>query len=157
MNKKPSFVVAVPFRSICDQHARFFEQHGMLRLYATWNRRGTTGIPKEKTKLFPLLGLLSYLAARALPLIKARLFVSLCTPFTIAGYDPSCGQATIFCRAMDTPTHAFAGFGATVDRLFWTRATVILFIFGKSFRKSINAGGAPIPPSAQPITGARWP
>lgn len=63
---KPSFVVAVPFRSVCDQHARFLEEQGMLRLYATWNRRGTAGIRSEKTKLFPILGLLSYVAARTL-------------------------------------------------------------------------------------------
>jgi len=63
---KPSFVVAVPFRSVCDQHARFLEEQGILRLYATWNRRGTAGIPSEKTKLFPILGLLSYVAARTL-------------------------------------------------------------------------------------------
>jgi glycosyltransferase involved in cell wall biosynthesis len=63
---KPSFVVAVPFRSVCDQHARFLEEQGMLRLYATWNRRGTAGIPGEKTKLSPILGLLSYVAARTL-------------------------------------------------------------------------------------------
>jgi glycosyltransferase involved in cell wall biosynthesis len=63
---KPSFVVAVPFRSVCDQHARFLEEQGMLRLYATWNRRGTAGISTEKTKLFPILGLLSYVAARTL-------------------------------------------------------------------------------------------
>jgi len=63
---KPSFVVAVPFRSVCDQHARFLEEQGMLRLYATWNRRGTAGIPSEKTKLLPILGLLSYVAARTL-------------------------------------------------------------------------------------------
>jgi len=81
MNKKPSFVVAVPFRSVCDQHARFFEQHGMLRMYATWNRRGTAGIPKEKTKLFPLLGLLSYLAARALPPYQGEAFRFALHPF----------------------------------------------------------------------------
>lgn len=81
MKKNPSFVVAVPFRSVCDQHARFFEQHGMLRVYATWNRRGTAGIPKEKTKLFPLLGLLSYLAARALPPYQGEAFRFALHPF----------------------------------------------------------------------------
>ena len=64
---RPSFVVAVPFRSVCDQHARYLEEQGMLRLYATWNRRGTSGIPSKKTRLFPILGLLAYVAARTLP------------------------------------------------------------------------------------------
>ena len=63
---RPSFVVAVPFRSVCDQHARYLEEQGMLRIYATWNRRGTAGIPAEKTKLLPLLGLLSYVASKTL-------------------------------------------------------------------------------------------
>ena len=81
MRKKPSFVVAVPFRSVCDQHARFFEQEGMLRVYATWNRRGTAGIPNQRTRLFPLLGLFSYLAARTLPPYQGEAFRFALHPF----------------------------------------------------------------------------
>jgi glycosyltransferase involved in cell wall biosynthesis len=81
MRKKPSFVVAVPFRSVCDQHARFFEERGMLRIYATWNRRGTAGISKERTRLFPFLGLLSYLAARTLSPYQGEAFRFALHPF----------------------------------------------------------------------------
>lgn len=51
-------------RSTCDDPARFFAQKGWLRVYATWNRRGTDGIPADKTRLMPLLGLVAYAAAR---------------------------------------------------------------------------------------------
>jgi len=64
MRAEPSFVVAAPMRSACDDPARFFAKHGLLRLYATWNRRGTTGIPVGKTRLMPALGLIAYIAAR---------------------------------------------------------------------------------------------
>ena len=53
----------------------------MLRLYATWNRRGTTGIPHEKTRLFPLLGLLAYMAARTLPPYYGEAFRFALHPF----------------------------------------------------------------------------
>jgi len=64
MRAQPSFVVATPMRSTCDDPARFFAKQGLLRLYATWNRHGTTGIPAEKTRLMPALGLIAYVAAR---------------------------------------------------------------------------------------------
>lgn len=64
MKPEPSFVVATPMRSTCDDPARFFSKQGWLRIYATWNRRGTTGIPAEKTRLIPALGLVAYVAAR---------------------------------------------------------------------------------------------
>ena len=64
MKPEPSFVVATPMRSTCDDPARFFAKQGWLRIYATWNRRGTAGIPAEKTKLMPALGLVAYVAAR---------------------------------------------------------------------------------------------
>lgn len=64
MKPEPSFVVATPMRSTCDDPARFFAKQGWLRIYATWNRRGTTGIPAEKTRLMPALGLVAYVAAR---------------------------------------------------------------------------------------------
>jgi glycosyltransferase involved in cell wall biosynthesis len=64
MKPEPSFVVATPMRSTCDDPARFFAKRGWLRIYATWNRRGTTGIPAEKTRLMPALGLVAYVAAR---------------------------------------------------------------------------------------------
>lgn len=64
MTAPPSFVVATPMRSTCDDPARWLAKKGWLRVYATWNRRGTAGIPEDKTRLMPVLGLMAYLAAR---------------------------------------------------------------------------------------------
>jgi glycosyltransferase involved in cell wall biosynthesis len=70
----PHFVVAVPFRSVCDDHARILAGQGLLRLYALWTRRGTHGIPTEATRLFPPLGLLAYAGARVLPPFYSEAF-----------------------------------------------------------------------------------
>lgn len=64
MTAPPSFVAATPMRSTCDDPARWLAKRGWLRVYATWNRRGTAGIPEDKTRLMPALGLMAYLAAR---------------------------------------------------------------------------------------------
>jgi len=61
-----AFVVAVPFRSVCDDQARVLARRGLLRLYAVWNRRGTEGIPAALTRRMPLLGLVAYAGARSL-------------------------------------------------------------------------------------------
>ena len=63
----PRFVVAVPFRSVCDDHARILSRQGLLRLYPLWTRRGTAGIPAEATRLLPALGLLAYAGTCVLP------------------------------------------------------------------------------------------
>ena len=108
---KPSFVVAVPFRSVCDQHARFLEEQGMLRLYATWNRRGTAGIPGEKTKLFPILGLLSYVAARTLSPYYGEAFRFALHPL----YDR-------WVRSLLKPgDHILSSYGYTNDCFRWAR------------------------------------
>jgi glycosyltransferase involved in cell wall biosynthesis len=108
---KPSFVVAVPFRSVCDQHARFLQEQGMLRLYATWNRRGTAGIPGEKTKLFPILGLLSYVAARTLSPYYGEAFRFALHPL----YDR-------WVRSLLKPgDHILSSYGYTNDCFRWAR------------------------------------
>lgn len=68
------FVVATPQRSVCDDNARVLEQHGLLRLLALGTRRGTAGVPAERTRLKPALGLLSYAAARTLSPFRAESF-----------------------------------------------------------------------------------
>jgi glycosyltransferase involved in cell wall biosynthesis len=45
-----------------------------LRLYATWTRRGTVGIPRDLTRKLPLLGLAAYIGARTLPPYQAEAF-----------------------------------------------------------------------------------
>ena len=66
MNRKPSFVVATPGRSVCDDNARALEKHGLLRCIALGTRRGTAGVPSERTRLIPWFGLFTYLTARTL-------------------------------------------------------------------------------------------
>jgi glycosyltransferase involved in cell wall biosynthesis len=68
------FVVATPQRSVCDDNARVLEQHGLLRFLALGTRRGTAGVPAERTRLKPVLGLLSYAAARSLSPFRAESF-----------------------------------------------------------------------------------
>ena len=58
------FVVAVPARSVCDDNARALERLGRLRFIALGTRRGTAGVPPERTRLKPAIGLATYLFGR---------------------------------------------------------------------------------------------
>src|SRR5262245_39852861 len=60
------FVVATPQRSVCDDNARALESQGLLRFIALGTRRGTHGVPPERTRLNPWLGLINYTAGRFL-------------------------------------------------------------------------------------------
>jgi starch synthase len=64
---RPQFVVATPLRSVCDEHARVLSRSGWLRLYAIGTRRGTEGIPPERTRVLPAWGAANYAVARLLP------------------------------------------------------------------------------------------
>ena len=66
MKEPGQFIVATPSRSVCDAYARILARHGRLRAYCLGTRRGTPGIPADRTRLFPLIGLLGYGAARIL-------------------------------------------------------------------------------------------
>ncbi len=57
------FVVATPARTVCDDNARALERHHLLRFIALGTRRGTTGVPPERTRLNPWMGLLAYATA----------------------------------------------------------------------------------------------
>jgi glycosyltransferase involved in cell wall biosynthesis len=65
-NTDRKFVVASPYRTSHDDPARALEIFGLLRFYALGTRRGTAGVPPEHTRLNPLIGLISYAAARTL-------------------------------------------------------------------------------------------
>jgi len=69
---EPRFVVATPARSVCDHNARALERAGALRLLALGTRRGTAGVPPERTRLNLLVGLASHAAARVLPQFTAE-------------------------------------------------------------------------------------
>jgi len=51
---------------VCDDNARALERHGLLRFLALGTRRGTIGVPPERTRLNPCIGLCTYAAARTL-------------------------------------------------------------------------------------------
>lgn len=57
---------------MCDENARALEQAGLLRLLALGTRRGTSGVPAERTHLNFLIGLSTYAAARALGTFQAE-------------------------------------------------------------------------------------
>jgi glycosyltransferase involved in cell wall biosynthesis len=68
------FVVATPARTVCDDNARALERHGLLRFIALGTRRGTAGVPPERTRLNPWIGLAAYVAARTLSLSRGESF-----------------------------------------------------------------------------------
>jgi glycosyltransferase involved in cell wall biosynthesis len=70
----PQFVVATPQRSVCDDNARALERAGCLRFLALGTRRGTSGVPPERTLLNPAIGLLTYAAARTIRPYYAEAF-----------------------------------------------------------------------------------
>jgi alpha-maltose-1-phosphate synthase len=68
------FVVAIPARSVCDDNARALERIGRLRFIALGTRRGVAGVPPERTRLNPLVGLAAYAAAKTLSPFRAESF-----------------------------------------------------------------------------------
>lgn len=73
-NSESHFVVATPGRSVCDDNARALEKINRLRFLALGTRRGVAGIPAERTRLMPALGLATYAAARLLTPYRAESF-----------------------------------------------------------------------------------
>jgi glycosyltransferase involved in cell wall biosynthesis len=68
------FIVATPQRSVCDENARALEHAGLLRFLALGTRRGTFGVPTERTQLNFWIGLSTYAAARTLGTFQAECF-----------------------------------------------------------------------------------
>jgi len=68
------FVVATPARSVCDNYARVLESENRLRFLALGTRRGTDGVSLKNTRLKPVLGLLTYIAAKTLSPFRAESF-----------------------------------------------------------------------------------
>jgi alpha-maltose-1-phosphate synthase len=73
-SQTPQFVVATPARSVCDDYARALQKEKLLRFIALGTRRGTAGIPHERTRLRPWIGLKAYIAAKLLPRFSAESF-----------------------------------------------------------------------------------
>ncbi len=68
------FVVATPGRSVCDDNARALEKQRLLRFIALGTRRGTAGVPSERTRLNPLVGLAAYASSRTMSRFRAESF-----------------------------------------------------------------------------------
>jgi len=68
------FVVGAPARTTCDPFASVLERHGKLRFLALGTRRGTRGITKERTRLFPVIGLANYIGVSLLSPFRAESF-----------------------------------------------------------------------------------
>jgi glycosyltransferase involved in cell wall biosynthesis len=73
-SSRGQFVVATPGRSVCDDNARVLERMNRLRFIALGTRRGTAGVPPERTRLNPWVGLWGYAAGRLLPPFRAESF-----------------------------------------------------------------------------------
>jgi glycosyltransferase involved in cell wall biosynthesis len=73
-SEKSKFVVAAPGRCGTDDDARALDSHSLLRFIALGTRRGTKGIPPERTRLNPAIGLVSYIGAQVLSPYQAESF-----------------------------------------------------------------------------------
>jgi glycosyltransferase involved in cell wall biosynthesis len=71
----PSFVIASPgHASIYDAEALALHKHDALRFIAMGTRRGVDGLPREITRLKPVIGLWTYAAARTMRPFAAESF-----------------------------------------------------------------------------------
>ncbi len=62
------FSIAVPFRTnYYECYAKILESAGLLRQCLMWTRRPMPGVPKDKNRLLPVLGLTAYATAKTLP------------------------------------------------------------------------------------------
>ena len=68
------FVVATPGRSVCDDNARALEKHQRLRFIALGTRRGIAGVPPERTRLKPAIGLATYVSWKLVSPFRAESF-----------------------------------------------------------------------------------
>jgi starch synthase len=106
------FVVATPFRTVCDDHARALERHGLLRFLALGTRRGTEGVPRERTRLLPALGLVSYAFARIFSTTRAEHLRFALHPW----FD------TWVRRQLEPGDHLISSYGYTNSAFRWARA-----------------------------------
>ena len=59
---------------MCDDNARALERVGLLRFLALGTRRGTRGVPAERTRRLPAFGLANFAAAKVLSPFAAESF-----------------------------------------------------------------------------------
>jgi glycosyltransferase involved in cell wall biosynthesis len=105
------FVVATPSRSVCDHNARVLHSVGALRFLALGTRRGTAGVPKERTRLNPWIGLAAYVAARSLSQFRAETF-----RFGLLPWLDSWVR-----RQLQPGDHIISSYGYVNDSFAWVR------------------------------------
>jgi glycosyltransferase involved in cell wall biosynthesis len=105
------FVVGTPARSVCDDYARVLETSGDLRLLALGTRRGTVGVPPERTRLNPAIGLVSYAAVRAMGSHRAESFRFRLLPW----YD------RWLRKQLQPGDHIISSYGYANDSFQWAR------------------------------------
>jgi len=110
--KAKSFAVACPIRSVCDHHAKVFAEVGRLQGHYLGTRRGAEGIPEELSHRFPLVGLLSYAAARMIP-SQAETAKVACFPLFDRWAESK----------IPAGTHVFSSYGYAVECFRKARAT----------------------------------
>ncbi|MEW6306723.1 MAG: glycosyltransferase family 4 protein [Verrucomicrobiota bacterium] len=111
-NDKRRFVVATPARTVCDDNARVLEKHGALRFLALGTRHGSAGIPAERTRLNPAIGLAAYLAARVFSTYHAESFRFRLHPW----FDRWVS------RQLRPGDHVLSTYGCANDCFTWARA-----------------------------------
>ena len=79
MNPAQKFAVACPVRSVCEHHAEVFASLGRLQGHYLGTRNGAKGVPEEYSHRLPLVGLISYAAAKTWPAKTEAAFVA-CFP-----------------------------------------------------------------------------
>jgi glycosyltransferase involved in cell wall biosynthesis len=76
-SERAQFVVGVPQRTIYyNSYARTLNKIDLLRFYALGTRRGIPEVPREQTRLNPLIGLSTFISAKILPPFRAESFRS---------------------------------------------------------------------------------
>ena len=120
------FIVATPGRSVCDDNARALERIGALRFLALGTRRGTAGVPPERTRLNPLVGLAAYASAKILSPFRAESFRFALLPWFDAWVK----------RQLQPGDHLLSSYGYVNDSFKFVRAQG-----GKTF---VDAGNSHI-------------
>ena len=106
------FAVACPTRSVCDHHARVFAELGRLQGHYLGTRRGAEGIPESLSHRLPLIGLISFAVAKALPRFGEAAKVA-CFPL----FDEWVR------RNLPAGTHVFSSYGYALECFRKARAT----------------------------------
>ncbi len=112
MSSARRFVIAMPARSVCDDNARALLREDALRFLALGTRRGAAGIPADLTQLFPVMGLLSFMAAKSLSLYRAESFAFGLLPF----FDRWVKQK------LQPGDHVISSYGYTNECFKWARS-----------------------------------